>query len=134
MAYNRNGYYKRVRAVQELTAQHFEPGRQDRCRKWVWRKFVQPVYGIGYHAYLNCLKVDVAEAMKSDQRLMLMKRVNDGYYSRVAKAQEIAARFCAPGRAGSCKAVWRKHVYPVCGISYTTFRRYLSEEIPPGIE
>lgn len=134
MAYNRKGYYKRVRAIQELTDLHFEPGRQDRSRKWVWKKHIQPMYGIGYHAYLNCLKVDTVKAMDEDERLSQKKRINAGYYSRVAKLQGIWSQFSAPGRAGSCKAVWREHVYPAYGISYTTFKKYLNEEIPADID
>lgn len=134
MAYNKHGYYKRVKDIQELTDLHFEQGRQDRCRKWVWKKFVQPTFGIGYHAYLKYLKVDAIQGMESYERLAQRKRINDGYYLRVAKAQEIAERFRALGRGGSCKAVWRNHVFPALGISYTTFRNYLTEEIPQDID
>lgn len=61
MAYNNKGYYRRVKAVQELTTQHYEPERQDRCRKWVWRKYVEPLYGICYMTYLSYLRVNVPE-------------------------------------------------------------------------
>lgn len=55
MAYNKKGYYKRAKALQELTAQHYEPERHDRCYKWVWRKYVYPQFGICYHSYLRYL-------------------------------------------------------------------------------
>lgn len=44
-----------ARALQELTAQHYEPERHDRCYKWVWRKYVYPQFGICYHSYLRYL-------------------------------------------------------------------------------
>lgn len=56
MAYNRKGYFQRARAIQELAAQHYEPGRQDRCYKWVWKKHIFPVYGICYNTFLRYLK------------------------------------------------------------------------------
>ena len=59
MAYNKKGYYKRAKALQELTAQHYEPERHDRCYKWVWRKFVYPQFGICYHSYLRYLYTPV---------------------------------------------------------------------------
>lgn len=69
MAYNRKGYIKRAKAIQELTAQHYEPGRQDRCYKWVWKKHIHPVYAISYHTYLAYLKVtDDEPAPQPDKR------------------------------------------------------------------
>lgn len=61
MAYNKKGYYKRVEQIQAIAREHYEPGRYDRCYKWVWHKHIQPVYGIGYRAFLSCLKVEVPE-------------------------------------------------------------------------
>lgn len=57
MSYNRNGYFIRAARIQELTRQYYEPERQDRCYKWVWRKHIRPIYGIGYRAYLRYLWV-----------------------------------------------------------------------------
>ena len=31
MAYNRKGYYKRARIIQEITRKNYEPERQVRC-------------------------------------------------------------------------------------------------------
>lgn len=57
MAYNNRGYLKRAKAIQELTRLHYERGRQDRCLKWVWRKYIEPDYGISYHTYLSYLSI-----------------------------------------------------------------------------
>ncbi|HJE88605.1 hypothetical protein [Rikenella microfusus] len=59
MAYNKKGYYKRAKALQELTARYYEPERHDRCYKWVWRKYVYPQFGICYHSYLRYLHTAV---------------------------------------------------------------------------
>lgn len=64
MAYNKRNYYKRAKAIQELTALYYEPERHDRCYKWVWKKHIQPLYGIGYRAYLNYLKVEILPCME----------------------------------------------------------------------
>lgn len=50
------GYNIRAQRIRELTEQHFEPGRQDKCLKMVWRRHVQPVYGISYRAYLRYIR------------------------------------------------------------------------------
>lgn len=39
---------KRAERVLELVRQHYEPGRQDRCLKWVWRTKVRPELGLSY--------------------------------------------------------------------------------------
>lgn len=55
--YNKKGYYIRAKAIQELTAKHYEPGRQDRSYKWVWRYHILPLYGICYVTFLKYIKV-----------------------------------------------------------------------------
>lgn len=55
MAYNKSGYIQRAKALQELTALHFEPERQDRCKKAIWRRYVRDQYGICYNTYLAYL-------------------------------------------------------------------------------
>lgn len=61
----------RARAIREITAQHYEPGRQDRCRKWVWRKYIRPVYGMCYVTYLKYLNTPLDENEKKDGQLTL---------------------------------------------------------------
>mgnify|MGYP003623324121 CR=1 FL=1 len=64
MSYNKNGYYRRAKAIQELTATHYEPGRHDRCRKWVWKKYIEPLYNVTYKTFLSYLRVQIPESMK----------------------------------------------------------------------
>lgn len=71
MAYNKEGYYLRAKRLQELTAQYYEPGRQDRCLKWVWQRHVYPVYGIGYRPYLRYIKAKNPKADPTTIQLQL---------------------------------------------------------------
>ncbi len=56
MEYSKTGYVIRMKNILDITRRHYEPERQDRCYKMVWRKYVNPVYGIGYRTYLNYLR------------------------------------------------------------------------------
>lgn len=60
------GYQIRADCIRKITAMHYEPGRQDRNFKWVWKHHVQPVYGIGYRTYLSYLDGKTREAAKSE--------------------------------------------------------------------
>lgn len=46
---------KRAERVLELVKQHYEPGRQDRCLKWVWRTKVRPELGLSYIGFQTIL-------------------------------------------------------------------------------
>ena len=56
MAYNKKGYFLRAKAIKRIAAEHYEPGRQDRCYKWVWKRHIRPVYVICYNTFLKYLK------------------------------------------------------------------------------
>ena len=60
------GYYIRVANMQRIAREHYEPGRQDRCYKWVWRKYIVPMYGVSYITFMQSLKVDIPEEPKED--------------------------------------------------------------------
>lgn len=78
MAYNRNGYYVRAGAIQEITDKYYQPERHDRCYKWVWRKYVHPTYGIGYQAYLRYVNCRIPENAPVDcQYVQLSLDFND---------------------------------------------------------
>lgn len=63
MAYNKTGYYRRARIIQEMTALYYEPERHDRCYKWVWRRYINPQFGMCYHSYLRYLRVDIPQEL-----------------------------------------------------------------------
>lgn len=49
-----------------------------------------------------------------------------GYIRRVAAIKNIAEQHYEPERHDKCwKAVWRRVIYPVYGISYHTFLSYM---------
>lgn len=56
MAYSKNGYFRRAEEIQRITNEHYEPGRQDRCLKWVWKRHIYPTFGVCYSSYLGYLK------------------------------------------------------------------------------
>lgn len=44
--------------VRALTSQHYEAGNQARCYKAVWRRWIEPRFGICYRTYLALLGLD----------------------------------------------------------------------------
>lgn len=36
-----------------MAAEHYEPGNQSKCYRAVWRKHIEPKYGICYRTFLN---------------------------------------------------------------------------------
>ncbi len=47
----------RAEKVKALTKQHYEAGNQSRCYKAVWRRWIEPEFGICYRTYLNMLGI-----------------------------------------------------------------------------
>lgn len=74
MAYNRTGYCIRAKVLHDLAAQHYEPGRQDRCLKWVWRWHVRSLYGIGYRTFLRYLKAAEADTENPPEVLFFKQK------------------------------------------------------------
>ncbi len=46
---------ERAQAVRELFRQWYEPGRQDRCKRWVWRTKILPEFGISLRTFCRYL-------------------------------------------------------------------------------
>jgi hypothetical protein len=47
---------KRAADVRDLHRQYYEPGRHDRCKRWIYRNHIYPRFGISittYFRYLN---------------------------------------------------------------------------------
>ena len=47
---------ERAQKVRELVARHYEPGRQDRCKRWVYLFVVRKVYAISERTFWRYLK------------------------------------------------------------------------------
>lgn len=48
---------KRVDRCVEILKTHYEPGRQDRSKQWVWRYHIYPEMGISRATFFNYLKI-----------------------------------------------------------------------------
>jgi len=59
MAYNHKYKLLRIQAIQRLAYQHYEPGRQDRSWRWVWRCHILPIYQIGFRTFEQYMSIDV---------------------------------------------------------------------------
>lgn len=65
--------FKRAAQIRSIAREHYEPGNQSRCHRQVWRRYVQPVYGICYKTYLMYLRLEEEEAKQEDDpRQMLL--------------------------------------------------------------
>lgn len=48
---------RKVKLIQEITQRYYEPGRQDRCYKAVWKHYIYPIYPMCYRTYLNYISM-----------------------------------------------------------------------------
>ncbi|MCQ2250030.1 MAG: hypothetical protein MJZ66_02855 [Bacteroidales bacterium] len=48
---------KRAELVKQIVDQHYEPGRQDRCKLWVYRTKILPIFGISLRTFFNYLRL-----------------------------------------------------------------------------
>lgn len=49
----------RARLVQQIVEEHYEPGRQDRCLRWVWRNRVIQRYPMSERTFFRYLGIKV---------------------------------------------------------------------------
>lgn len=55
-----------------------------------------------------------------------------GYNIRARTIQEITEKHYEPENQAKCyRQVWRKHIYPLLGIGYRSYLRYLKVETEP---
>ena len=47
---------KKVSRVRQIVEEWYEPGRQDRCKLWVYRNKIQPLMGISERTFFRCLR------------------------------------------------------------------------------
>ena len=45
----------RIKEIRKLANELYEPGNQSRCYRAVWRKYIEPKYGMCYRTFLNYL-------------------------------------------------------------------------------
>ncbi|MBD5250152.1 MAG: hypothetical protein HDS56_03120 [Barnesiella sp.] len=47
----------RAEKVKAITALHYEAGNQAKCYKAIWRRWIEPEFGICYQTYINLLGI-----------------------------------------------------------------------------
>ena len=57
----------RSEKVKEITALHYEAGNQAKCYKAVWRRWIEPEFGICYRTFLNMLGLTPEDEQESTQ-------------------------------------------------------------------
>ncbi len=55
---------RRIREICELTRQHYEQGNQSKCYRAVWRRYIEPRYGICYRTYLNYINRTIGKTRR----------------------------------------------------------------------
>lgn len=61
MSHSRKNMLLRAKMVQDLTAEHYEAGRHDRCKRWVFKHIVSKVYPMSERTFFRYLSIDVSE-------------------------------------------------------------------------
>lgn len=56
MPYNKKNYIQKRRHALQVTLQYYEPGRQDRCYRWVWKKYIKDQFHVEYNTYMKWMR------------------------------------------------------------------------------
>ena len=64
MAYNNKNHIRNREHAALITQQYYEPGRQDRCLRWVWRKHIRDLFHVEYATYLTWLRKERARTQQ----------------------------------------------------------------------
>lgn len=59
MSYINSNHLEKVKQAVEVTKAHYEPGRQDRNHRWVWRTQIYDMFHVEYKTYLGWLRKDL---------------------------------------------------------------------------
>jgi len=62
---------KSAEKVKQLLELHYEPGRQDRCKLWVYRNIIKKETGISERTFFRYLKKIEPEKKEDDRQLKL---------------------------------------------------------------
>ena len=64
MAYNNKNHIRKREHAALITQQYYEPGRQDRCLRWVGRKHIRDLFHVEYATYLTWLRKERARTQQ----------------------------------------------------------------------
>lgn len=67
MARSRKNMIRRAKLVQKMTDEHYEPGRHDRCKKWVFVHVVSKVYPMSERTFYRYLGVDTSQLERPEK-------------------------------------------------------------------
>jgi len=59
MSRSRKNILIKAKLVQDLVAEHYEPGRHDKCKRWVFLHVVSKVYPMTERTFFRYLSIDV---------------------------------------------------------------------------
>ena len=63
---------KKARNIQLLLAEHYEPGRQDRCKLWVFRNVIAKQYPMSERTFFRYIGIDASgNSKKEDDKRQL---------------------------------------------------------------
>ncbi len=54
---------KKAKIVQDIVAEWYQPERQDRCKLWIYRHKVNPIYPMSQRTFFAYLTIDTSEIM-----------------------------------------------------------------------
>lgn len=57
----------RIKEVCAITREHYEVGNQSKCYRAVWRKHIEPKYGICYRTFLNYIGTPIPKEPENKQ-------------------------------------------------------------------
>ena len=64
MAYNNKNHIRKREHAALITQQYYEPRRQDRCLKWLWRQHIRDLFHVEYATYLTWLRKERARTQQ----------------------------------------------------------------------
>ena len=62
---------KKAQKIQSIVAEHYEPGRQDRCKLWVYRTFILKEFGISQRTFFLYLSRPTETDLKKNECVQL---------------------------------------------------------------
>lgn len=66
MAYNKINFLRKIAEINEIARKYYEPGRQDRNWRAVWRNHIHPRYHICYITFLKYINTDTDKAISKE--------------------------------------------------------------------
>lgn len=113
----------RIRRIQEIAQQHYEPGNYSKSYHQVWRNYVYPIYPCCYATFLTYINTRPSDLSNEPEQ----RKYTPETIEKIRISQEIARRYYQPGNRKTCyKAVWRQHIQPhYPTIYYEAFIKYM---------